>query len=250
MSDLYQELERCLKNELLVAMATVIVGPALGRKMLVFPSGEVLGTLGRDDLSQEVCERAWRLMHKQKTERSSFGVGEHTTEVFIEVFSPPPKLIIIGAVHVAIALISFAKSLGFRTLVVDPRSVFATPERFQEADELRVQWPDEALSPSDFHESTYFVVLSHDEKLDNPALKMALDNGCRYIGALGSRKTQTRREKGLKEMGITEEQIKLIHSPIGLDLGGRRAEEIALSIISEIVVVINRGDGKVSESSN
>ena len=99
------------------------------------------------------------------------------------MFPPPPRLIIIGAVHAAIPLITFAKELGFRTTVVDPRSAFATPQRFAHADELIVKWPQEALSASDFNEGTYLVALSHDEKLDNPALKLALESPCRYIGA-------------------------------------------------------------------
>lgn len=232
-SDLYEELERCLKNEQLVALSTVIVGQGLGSKMLTFPDGQTQGDLQSSNLSRRVYE----LLKLQKSERVTFDLDGQKSEVFIEVFPPPPKLIIIGAVHVAIPLITFAKVLGFRTIVVDPRSAFATPERFSQADELMVKWPHEALTDSYFNESTYFVVLSHDEKLDNPALKLALESPCHYIGALGSRKTHARRVASLKEMGITDEQLALIHAPIGLDLGARRPEEIALAIIAQIVAV-------------
>ncbi|MDA2939250.1 XdhC family protein, partial [Acidobacteria bacterium AH-259-A15] len=237
LSDLYQELERCLRDEQLVAISTVIVGQGLGSKMLIWPDGQTQGDLRSSDLNRRLHERAGELLKLQKSERVTFDLDGQKSEVFIEVFPPPPKLIIIGAVHVAIPLITFAKVLGFRTIVVDPRSAFATPERFSQADELMVKWPHEALTDSYFNESTYFVVLSHDEKLDNPALKLALESPCRYIGALGSRKTHARRVASLKEMGITGEQLALIHAPIGLDLGARRPEEIALAIIAQIVAV-------------
>lgn len=238
-SELYDELQRCIQEEQSVASCTVIAGASLGRKMLVLPDGQTFGDLGSERLNWEAAQAAEGLLKQQKIKRVMVDLEGQQTELFVEVFPPPEKLIIVGAVHVAIPLITFAKKLGFRTVVVDPRSVFATPERFSEADELIVEWPHEALSDSDFNESTYCVVLSHDEKLDNPALRIALENGCRYIGALGSRKTQARRQKALKELGITDEQLASIHAPIGIDLGGRRAEEIAISIIAEIVAVRN-----------
>ena len=136
-------------------------------------------------------------------------------------------------------LITLAGMLGFHTTVVDPRTAFATPERFAHADRLLPDWPQEVLSTSDFNESTCVVALSHDEKLDNPVLKLALESPCRYVGALGSRKTHARRSASLKEMGVSNEQLSRIHSPIGLDLGGRRPEEIALAIMAQIIAVRN-----------
>lgn len=236
---LYEKLELSLKNEELVALSTVIAGQQVGNKMLIWPDGTRLGDLQSQPLNEKTALRAGELLNLQKSERCLFESDGLQSEVFIEVFPPPPKLIIVGAVHAAIPLITFAKVLGFRTIVVDPRSAFATPQRFSHADELIVEWPHEALSAEDFNEATYLVALSHDEKLDNPALKLGLESPCLYIGALGSKKTHGRRVKSLQEMGITEEQLAKIHSPIGLNLGGRSPEEIAVAIIAEIVTVRN-----------
>ncbi|MCZ6485855.1 MAG: XdhC/CoxI family protein [Acidobacteria bacterium] len=236
-SNLHQELVHSLETEQLIALCTVIVGPGLGSKMLIWPDGQSKGDLQSADLNRQVCQHAEALFQQQKSERTSFDSDGQKSEVFIEVFPPTPRLIIIGAVHAAIPLITFAKVLGFRTTVVDTRSAFATPQRCSPADELIVKWPQEVLSPSDFNEGTYLVALSHDEKLDNPALKLALESPCRYIGALGSRKTHARRVASLKEMGLTDEQLSRIHSPIGLNLGGRRPAEIAVSILAEIIAL-------------
>jgi xanthine dehydrogenase accessory factor len=244
MSRLYKEFTGCLKNEKLVALCTVIAGPGLGRKMLIQPDGQTRGDLGSAPLNRKAGRCADKVLHKQKPDRITVDLDQESVEVFVEVFPPPPKLIIIGAVHVAISLITFARVLGFHTVVVDPRSVFATPERFSHADELILQWPQEAFSPVDFNESTYLVVLSHDEKLDDLALKLALESRCRYIGALGSRKTQARRVASLKKMGVTDQQLARIHAPVGLDLGGRKPEEIAVSIIAQMVAVRNGADLK------
>ena len=132
-------------------------------------------------------------------------------------------------------LIHFANRLGFRTLVIDPRTAFATPERFAHADELIAEWPQEALARVKLDAATYVAVLSHDLKIDTPALVAALDSPARYIAALGSKKTHAKRVAALREAGVADEAIGRIRSPIGLDLGGRRAEEIALSVIAEIV---------------
>ena len=238
MSDLFDTLAESLRNQQLVALATVIAGREIGSKLLIWPDGRTSGSLNSAQSEEQVLHHAQGLFEEQKSQRIQIS-AEEESEVFIEVFPPSPKLIIVGAVHVAIHLITLAKELGFRTVVVDPRSAFATPERFAHSDELIVKWPHEALSASDFNEGTYLVVLSHDEKLDNPALKLALENPCRYIGALGSRKTHGKRTASLKEMGITDEQLARIYAPIGLDLGGRHPEEIAIAVMAQIVAVRN-----------
>lgn len=234
------ELVRCLKEERTVALATAIAGPRLGEKLLIWPDGAALGDLGSPEGNRAVQQAAARLLAEQKSRRLPIP-GEEGAEVFLEVFPPPPRLILIGAVHVAVFLLKFARILGFHTLLIDPRSAFANRERFAEADELVIAWPQEVLTPAHFNESTFLVVLSHDEKLDNPALRLALESPCCYIGALGSRKTHARRLAALKEAGVLEEQLARIHAPIGLDLGGHRPEEIALSILAEIVAVQNQG---------
>jgi xanthine dehydrogenase accessory factor len=243
MAEIYEALRRSLKEEQLVALATVIGGPGLGAKLLVWPDGRTSGDLGSPGLNRQVIDHAMGLLAAvSESQALSFDVAGQAVRVFIDVFPPPPKLVIVGAVHIAIPLVSFAKTLGFHTIVVDARSAFATEERFGHVDELVVTWPAQALEALNLDEATYVVVLSHDEKLDNPALRVALESPARYIGALGSRKTHAKRVKALKEMGISDEQLARIHAPIGLNLGGRTPEEIALAIMAEILAV-RRGVG-------
>jgi xanthine dehydrogenase accessory factor len=146
---------------------------------------------------------------------------------------------IVGAVHIAIPLISYAKVLGFHTIVLDARSAFATPERFQHADRLQIGWPADALAELDVDEGTYVVVLTHDEKIDDPALVYACRSPARYIGALGSRRTHARRCERLAELGLTEAELARIHAPIGISIGARTPEEIAISIAAELVTARN-----------
>ncbi|MFQ5855538.1 MAG: XdhC family protein [Anaerolineae bacterium] len=243
MAVIYELLKQSLNDEKLVALATVVAGPGLGSKLLIWPDGRTEGDLGTAGLNERVLRCSADLLADQRSERMSFpstglrtsDVAGETVEVFIDVYPPPPKLIIVGAVHIAIPLVTFAKALGFRTVVVDARSAFATPERFAHADELILKWPAKALQEIDIDESTYIVVLTHDEKLDNPALKIAVESPARFIGALGSPRTHAQRVEKLKTQGVIDEQLNRIHAPIGLDLGAQRPEEIAVSIIAEIV---------------
>lgn len=238
MTEIYETLKRCLEEEQLVALATVIAGPGMGNKLLVWPDSRTRGDLGAAGLNQRVVHYALGLMATSQTsERVAFDVRGEAVEVFIDVHPPPPRLVIVGAVHIAIPLVSFAKTLGFHTVVVDARSAFATPERFGHADELIIGWPIETLHKLGVDEASYLVVLSHDEKLDNPALYAALNSPARYVGALGSRKTHAKRVAALKEMGVGDEQLARIHTPIGLDLGARTPDEIALAIMAEIMAV-------------
>ena len=141
----------------------------------------------------------------------------------------------VGAVHVAIHLVPVAQRLGFRTIVVDARAQFATEERFPDVDELIVQWPSDALAGMPLHDATYCVFLTHDPKLDEPAIRVALEAGVRYVGALGSSRTHAKRIASLQEMGVDRQLVDTICAPIGLPLGGRRPEEIAISIAAELV---------------
>jgi len=164
-------------------------------------------------------------------------------EVFVEPFRRPAHLVIIGAIHIAIPLHRLAKLMGYRVTVIDARAKFATKERFPEADELMVAWPDEAMSKIPIDSSTYIVVLTHDPKFDLPALRSVLKKDAGYIGAIGSRKTNQNRFEALRKEGFTEEQLAHVHGPIGLDLGGRGAEETALGILAEITAVRFGGSG-------
>jgi xanthine dehydrogenase accessory factor len=152
---------------------------------------------------------------------------------FITVHVPSPKLVITGAVHISQALAPMAQMLGFDVTIVDPRTAFATAERFPDVKVL-AEWPDVALPPLGVDRYTAFVALTHDPKIDDPALLHALSRECFYIGALGSRKTHAKRVTRLKEAGIDDNGIARIHSPIGLDIGAVSPPEIAVSIIAEI----------------
>jgi xanthine dehydrogenase accessory factor len=164
-------------------------------------------------------------------------------DLFIEPFRRPAHLIIVGAIHIAIPLHRLAKLMGYRVTIIDARAKFATKERFPEADELIVAWPDEAMSNITLDNSTYVVILTHDPKFDLPALRSVLGKDVGYIGAIGSRKTNGNRFAALREDGFTEEQISHVHGPVGLDLGGRGAEETALGILAEITAVRFGGSG-------
>lgn len=239
MTTLYEALRDSVAEARLVAAATVIRGAGLGGKLLLWPNGASMGSLGAPHLDETVRTRMMEQLATQQAERFTLPWAGETLEIFIEVHAPPPKLIIVGAVHMAIPLVTFGKALGFYTVVLDARSAFATPERFAHADRLLIQWPADALPTLGIDESTCVVVLTHDEKIDNPALAFAVRSPARYIGALGSKKTHARRVAALHELGVTDADIARIHAPIGLDIGARRPEEIAVSIIAQIVAVVN-----------
>lgn len=162
---------------------------------------------------------------------------------FIEPVRRPAHLVIVGAIHIAIPLHRLAKLMGYRVTVVDARSKFATKERFPEADELIVAWPDEAMAKLTLDNSTYVVILTHDPKFDLPALRSVLGKDVGYIGAIGSRKTNQNRFDALRAEGFTEDQLSRVHGPVGLDLGGRGAEETALGILAEITATRFGGSG-------
>ena len=156
------------------------------------------------------------------------------TNIFIETYIRPIKVIIVGAVHIAQYLVSFAKSLNFEILIIDPRGYFASEQRFPNIKIIN-KWPKESLEEINPDKNTALIALTHDPKIDDPALQYALNNNFFYIGALGSKKTHTNRCKRLKEANFTDEQINKIFGPIGIKLGGRSAPEIALSIIAQLV---------------
>jgi xanthine dehydrogenase accessory factor len=172
----------------------------------------------------------------------SMAVERTDGEVFINVFNPTPRLIIVGAVHVAQHLMQMAHAVGYQVIVVDPRSAFATEERFGDA-EIVCDWPEEALLKIGLDGRTAVVVLTHDPRIDDPALTLALASDAFYVGALGSRKTHAKRAGRLLKAGVSPEAIERIHAPIGLDIGAEGAAEIALSIIAEITAE-QRGKGR------
>ena len=176
-------------------------------------------------------------IHKKQIENffklKKNGVIEKT-EIFVETYIRPIKVIIVGAVHIAQYLVDFAKSLNFEIFIIDPRGYFASEQRFPDMKILN-KWPDEAFKEIETNENSALIALTHDPKIDDPALQHALNKKFYYIGALGSKKTHENRCQRLKEAGFNTEQINSIHGPIGIKLGGRSAPEIALSIIAQLV---------------
>ena len=156
------------------------------------------------------------------------------TDIFVESYIRPIKVIIVGAVHIAQYLVNFASSLNFEISVIDPRGYFATEQRFPNMKIIN-KWPDEAFKEIETNSNTALIALTHDPKIDDPALQHAIKNKFYYIGALGSKKTHANRCERLKEAGFSDKEINQIHGPIGIKLGGRAAPEIALSIIAQLV---------------
>jgi xanthine dehydrogenase accessory factor len=152
---------------------------------------------------------------------------------FLTVYVPAPQLVITGAVHISQALAPIGKMLGYDVTIVDPRTAFASPERFPDV-KVIAEWPEEALPPLNVDRYTAFVALTHDPKIDDPALTHALSRDCFYIGALGSRKTHARRIERLKQQGLTDADLSRIHAPIGLDIGAVSPAEIAVAIMAQI----------------
>ena len=234
-SEILRHLSGSFERLELVVLGTVVAGPEVGRQMLVWPRGETFGDLGSPRLNQRAALFAEQIIPARRSSRKIFRSDADEVDVFFEVCAPPPELVVVGAVHIAVPLITMARVLGYHTTVMDPRGAFATDERFAEADRLLRSWPQEGLAEIQLHESSCLVVLSHDLKIDLPALEVGLQSPCRYIGALGSKKTHAKRIEALLERGCTAREIERIHAPVGLDLGGREPEQIALAILAEMV---------------
>jgi xanthine dehydrogenase accessory factor len=167
--------------------------------------------------------------------------GDDGREQFVNIYNPPLKLIVIGAVHLAQALIPMARAAGYDVVVIDPRGAFATAARFPEV-ELHAEWPDEVLAAMPLDERTALVALTHDPKIDDPALVAALNGRSFYIGALGSRKTNASRHERLKAKGFDDAALARIHGPIGLAIGARGPAEIAVSVMAEMTQVLRLGE--------
>ena len=172
-------------------------------------------------------------------------------ELFVDVVAPPPRLIVFGAVDFAAALCKMAKATGWRAFVVDPRARFAQPARFPDAEEVVAAWPEEAFHRlGGIDRATAIAVLTHDPKLDDAALTIALNSDAAYVGAMGSRRAQAQRRERLLAAGLDEELLERVAAPIGLDLGAVSPEETALSIMAEVVAVRNgRGGGRLSRAA-
>jgi len=242
-SEIYDALRDRLRAEEPVALATVVGGQNIGGKLLVEPDGEPLGTLGEPGLDRVVARDARGQLQAGLTATRHYGphgeARERAVEVFIEVFAPPPRMIIFGAVDFTAALARAAKLLGYRVTVCDARAVFATPQRFPMADEVVNDWPHRYLVKvgGELGPRDAVCVLTHDHKFDVPAITAAFDTDVGYIGAMGSRRTHADRIARLRKEGVDDAALGRIMAPIGLDLGARTPEETAVSICAEIIAL-------------
>ena len=238
LDSIYEDLRSDLYGAVPFVTLTYLEGPSelINKKLLIKADGTRVGNLSIPEGSQSVFDKALEFLKNEKSGTVSLPDG---SMIFIESHPLPPKLIIIGAVHLAEPLITMASTVGFETILIDPREAFATNERFPHVNKLIQEWPQDVLKNLSLDKSAYVVVLTHDPKLDDPALLIALESQARYIGALGSRRTNQKRMKRLLKAGISEDQLSRLHAPIGLDLGGRSSSEIALSIMAEIIKVRN-----------
>jgi xanthine dehydrogenase accessory factor len=216
------------RNRNALARAVTIRGSEVGRTVLIREG---------DNAEGEVAKAALRALAQGRSEVVTAARGD---EVFLDLELPPPAIVMIGGVHISIALTAMAKALGYRTIVIDPRAVFGNEERFPNADRLIQEWSDEGLEALGLDRSSAVVTLTHDPKIDDPALVVALKSPAFFVGALGSRKTQEKRSRRLLDRGLTEAELSRLKTPVGLDIGARSPEEIALSILSQIVAARNR----------
>ncbi len=236
--EIFELWKKIWRQERKFLIATIVndLGESKGSELIILENGEIIaGSDCDDNLKHPLSEARAIALGKSQLVRTKSG-----TEIFLNYISPPQTLIIVGGVHIAISLVSFAKKLGFRTIVIDPRKAFANQIRFNHADKIYADWPSAVLSELKISESTAVAVLSHDPKIDDPVLEIALRSSAFYVGALGSRKTQVSREKRLLEAGLKKEQVGRLHAPIGLNLGGHTPEQISLAIMAEIVQASNQ----------
>jgi xanthine dehydrogenase accessory factor len=232
------------------AVARIAEGPAelMGRAVLVRPEGPFEGGFGgHPELDRTIAAEARALLDAGKTGVLEIGAdgrlcGE-PLKVLVESSVPPPRMIVFGAIDFASALVRIGKFLGYRVTVCDARPVFATKNRFPDADEIVVEWPHRYLESTEVDGRTVLCVLTHDAKFDVPLLELALRLPVAYVGAMGSRRTHEDRNRRLREVGVTELELARLRSPIGLDLGARSPEETALSIAAEIVANRRGGSG-------
>ncbi len=218
------------------ALITAVSGPHLGAHLLVRADGKREGTLGDETLDAEAVAHAQELMWAERSELRG--------DLFVDVTCPDPRLLIFGAVEYANHLSHFARITGWRPYVIDPRAQFATRERFPHAVDVVAAWPEAAVERlGAIDQATYLAVLTHDPKIDDEVLVLALNSEPAYIGAMGSKRAQAERRERLLAAGVAEEELKRISAPVGLDLGALSNEEVALSVMAELIAVRYGRDG-------
>ena len=222
------------------ALVTMMQGPAPGARLLVLPDGSTEGSLSDEALERAASAHAEELMWAERSEQREEG----DVLLFVDVTFPPPRLVVFGAIDFAAQLCTLARTSGWRPYVVDPRGFFARRERFPDAEQVFATWPQEAFDClGGIDRAMSIAVLTHDPKLDDAALEIALRSPAAYVGAMGSHRAQTKRRERLLAKGITEEELERLAAPIGLDLGALTPEETALSIMGEIVALRRGREG-------
>src|SRR5512139_1721068 len=256
---IYQAIFEVEKNNETAALCTVVKSEGstprhVGSKMLVYPDGKFIGTVGGGDLEHRVLDEAWIAMGDGESRlliytmsdpsRGDPGVCGGTVEVFVEPILPPATILVIGAGHVGKAVVHLAKWLGFRVAVSDDRPEFCTPESVPGADAYYPVEMEKITEQLKINKRTYIVITSRGSNVDQEGLPSLLESNAGYIGVIGSRRRWLTTVKGLKEKGVPDEKIARVHSPMGLELNAETPEEIAVSILAEVLLVKDKGTGK------
>lgn len=258
-NDIYNALSNLEKNNQSAVLCTVTKSEGstprhVGSKMLVYPDGKFIGTVGGGDMEHRVLDEAWMALSDGKArtltytlvdpKRGDPGVCGGTVEIFVEPIFPSPTLLVIGAGHVGKAVVHLAKWLGFRVILSDDRQEFCNPESVPNADEYYPVKMGELTQKLSVNDQTYIVVTSRGSGVDAEGLPSLLESKAAYIGVIGSKRRWLATVKMLKEKGIKEELINKVHSPMGIELQAETPEEIALSIMAEVLMVRDKGSGK------
>ncbi len=229
--EIARSLKLLVESDSAGAVVTFIAGGQSGSKAVLDGDGSLLAGRLPAHISESVRADAISLIDREQSVTLSYG----DDELFYEVLTPRPTLFVFGAVHIAQELVTHASLLGFRTVVADPRPAFVTSDRFPDADELRVGWPDDVCDTGSFDRHAFVVVLTHDRRFEDPLWPIVLPSDARYVGAMGSAKTTARRRERLLADGFGENQVDRIHGPIGLNIGSRTAGETAIAILGEMI---------------
>lgn len=246
---LFDRLAEGLRSDIPIAVATLVRPlPRAGAKVLVYSDGTHVGTMGDVALDRQVVADAVALLGTGSSASRTYPAGrteEEEIEIFVESHTPLPRLLILGSVHAGPALCMLGARVGYRVTVIDARATYTTRDRFPDASKVIVAWPNlalETLPPLDA--STYVAVLTHDPKFEEPLLPILLRSDARYIGLIGSRRTQQQRRATLRQQGFTEGEIARLRGPIGLDIGAVTPEEIAIAILAEMTMVKYEASGR------